>query len=54
MAIPLKPGERRRCKPGAVIYRAEALSNETFKLLLDAGAKMRRYDNNLASAEKIM
>lgn len=34
--------------------RAEALSNETFKLIIDAGAKMLRHDNNLASAEKIM
>jgi phage-related minor tail protein len=34
--------------------RAEALSNEAFKPLLDAGAKMLRHDNNLSSASKIM
>jgi len=34
--------------------RAEALGNEAFKLLLDAGAKMLRHDNNIGSAENIM
>lgn len=34
--------------------RVEALRDEAFKPLLDAGAKMLRHDNNLASAEKVM